>query len=302
MDIQDEKEEITIDKLSEEEILELETDKNLGNKIIYENVDYLLHFLKESEEVKENYVLVGYFYKILNSLINIHGIKIIQYLFDYPKKDELKDEFDVLNILVENMNRKSMCDIVKKLITFENDSIIKYNDKKLELFDKILDELNKTENKDKYNCICDSLNLIINNVKFFELFMSKNDLLQKIYDILFLCSKNNNYQKYISILQLLIKINENILQRFQNNNNEGFNFNEVDEFLYGSNFPKEKSVSSQNDNSENLKNFLLFLYEILEKSEFNFFCKLKIEDFHEGGEFISTILEKKNWIIKIKES
>ena len=300
MDIQDEKEEITIDKLSEEEILELETDKNLGNKIIYENVDYLLHFLKESEEVKENYVLVGYFYKILNSLINIHGIKIIQYLFDYPKKDE----FDVLNILVENMNRKSMCDIVKKLITFENDSIIKYNDKKLELFDKILDELNKTENKDKYNCICDSLNLIINNSKFFELFMSKSDLLQKIYDILFLCSKNNNYQKYISILQLLIKINENILQGFQNNNNEEFNFNEVDKFLYGSNFPKEKSVSSQKDNSENLKNFLLFLYEILEKSEFNFFCKLKIEDSSEGGEFISTFLEKhkKIGLLKIKKT
>ena len=35
-----------------------------NQKIIYENVDYLLNFLKESDKTKENYVLVGYFYKI----------------------------------------------------------------------------------------------------------------------------------------------------------------------------------------------------------------------------------------------
>ena len=296
----DEKEEFDIDKLSEQEILELKTDKNLGNRIIYENVDYLLHFLKESEEVKENYVLVGYFYKILNCLINIHGMTIVYYLFDYPKKDE----FDVLNILVENMNRKSMCDIVRKLITFEDDLMIKFREKKLDLFDKILDELNKSEDKDKYNCICDSLNLIINNSKFFELFITKNSFLQKIYDILCSCLKSHNYQKYISILQLLIKINENILQHFQNNSSDGLNFNEVDEFLYGSSFPKEKSVSSKNDNSENLKNFLLFMFEILEKNKFNFFSDLGVEDCSESGEFISTFLEKQKKIglLKIKQT
>ena len=229
----DEKEEFDIDKLSEQEILELKPDKNLGNRIIYENVDYLLHFLKESEEVKENYVLVGYFYKILNCLINIHGMTIVYYLFDYPKKDE----FDVLNILVENMNRKSMCDIVRKLITFEDDLMIKF-------------------------------------------------------------------REYISILQLLIKINENILQHFQNNSSDGLNFNEVDEFLYGSSFPKEKSVSSKNDNSENLKNFLLFMFEILEKNKFNFFSDLGVEDCSESGEFISTFLEKQKKIglLKIKQT
>ena len=32
-------------------------------RVIYGNVDYLLNFLKESDETKDNYVLVGYFYK-----------------------------------------------------------------------------------------------------------------------------------------------------------------------------------------------------------------------------------------------
>ena len=98
IDIDNEKEGLEIGDLSDEEILDLrKNNENFGKKIIYENVDYLLDFLKESEEVKENYVLVGYFYKILNSLINFHAMKIVQYLYDYPKKDE----FDILNIFVK---------------------------------------------------------------------------------------------------------------------------------------------------------------------------------------------------------
>ena len=97
-DIDEEKEQIEIDDLSDEEITDFGNDKNVGKKIVYENVDYLLNFLKESEEVQENYVLVGYFYKILNSLINMQAMKIVQYLYDYPKKDE----FDILNIFVKH--------------------------------------------------------------------------------------------------------------------------------------------------------------------------------------------------------
>ena len=299
-DIDDEKEQIEIDDLSDEEITDFGNDRNVGKKIVYENVDYLLNFLKESEEVQENYVLVGYFYKILNSLINMQAMKIVQYLYDYPKKDE----FDILNIFVKHMNRKSMCDIVRKLITFEDELMAKYDEKKLNLFEKILDELNICEDADKYNCICDTLYLIMNNTKFFDLFITKNNLIQKIYDILFNCAKNQNVKKYISILQLLIKINENILQRFEPHNNEGLNYNEVNEFLYGSNFPKEKSVSSQNENNENLKNFLAFLFDILEKNEFNFFSEIGIGANPDNEEFMATYMEKQKKIglLKIKQT
>ena len=53
---------------------------------IYDNIDYLFTFLKESKETVSNHVLVGYFYKILNHLIRSQAIKIVQYIFDYPKK------------------------------------------------------------------------------------------------------------------------------------------------------------------------------------------------------------------------
>ena len=79
-------------------------DQNKNVTLIYDNVDYFLGFLKESEETKSNYVLVGYFYKIFNHLLNSQSIKIVQYIFDYPKKNE----FDVLGLLVKNMKRKSI--------------------------------------------------------------------------------------------------------------------------------------------------------------------------------------------------
>ena len=198
------------------------------------------------------------------------------------------------------MNRKSMCDIVRKLITFEDDLMAKYDDKKLNLFEKVLDELDACEEKDKYDCICEALYLVMNNAKFFDLFMTKNNLLQKIYDILSNCTKNQNIKKYISILQLLIKINENLLQRFESHINDALNYNEVNTFLYGSSFPKEKSVSSQNDNYENLKNFLLNLFDILEKNELKFLTEMKTGSNPENEEFMDKYMEKKKKIGKLK--
>ena len=305
IDLDEEKEKIEIDDLSDDEILDYDCGNKKKKKIVYENVDYLLHFLKESEEVQENYVLVGYFHKILNSLINIHSMKIIDYLFDYPKKEE----FDILDIFVKHMNRKSMCDIVRKLLTFEDESMVKHDDKKINLFEKILDELNICEDNDKIDCICNSLYLVMNNNKFFDLFMTKNNLLQKIYDMLFSCAKNQKNKKYISMLQLLIKINENILQHFEvhytdnNNNNINNLMSDANEFLYGSSVPKEKSVSSQHDTSDNLKNFLKFLFDILEKNEFNF-LRLEVGDCSKDEEFMATYMEKQKKIgpLKIKQT
>ena len=204
-------EEINEDDFSEEEIIEFEKSKDTEVKMVYENIDYLLNFLLDKEGAQENYVLIGYFYKILNAIINIHGVKIIQYLYDFPKKNEL----DILNIFVNHMDRKSMCDVVRKLLTFEDDLMSKYEQKKLNLFEKILDELNRCDDNDKCDCICDSLYLVMNNTDFFNLCMTKNDLLKKVYNIYFDCKKNKNNKKRISILKLLIKINENILQRFE---------------------------------------------------------------------------------------
>ena len=295
-----EEEESDSDDSESEEDEESEEEKNKnGNtdenkNILYENIDYLLLFLKEPETTMDNYVLVGYFNKILNSLINIHQMKIVQYLLDYPKKDE----FDILDLLVKHMKRKSMCNIIQKLLMFDHELISKYDDKKIDLLSKVLDELNKSEEKEKYEFICQCICCTMNNRQFFDLLMTKKELLEKIYKIIFDCK--NNDSKYNSILKLLIKINVNILQHFSvhftDNNENNNDLMPLNADLCGS---LEKSLSSPDD-TELLKKYLLALFDILENNKFLFF-----EDYGNFNEnnsdnkndvFVSTYLENQKKI------
>jgi len=290
-------EEEDIDSSTMEEILNIDNNNedSKNKKYIYENIDYLLQFLKESNETNENYVLVGYFYKILNSLINIHSMKIVQYLFDYPKKEE----FDILGLFIKHMNRKSMCNIIHKLLIFEDELISKYDDKKLSLLDKIFDELNASNEDNKIECICDSLSSVMSNTQFFDLFMTKPNLLDKLYNILI--HSINNSKKINSILKLLIKINENVLEHFEVHHTSNIpekNDNELnalyDENIYSND--QDKSLISHGENMENFKNFLLTLFTILEKNKFSFLDDFGNYEQKENGEFISTYMEKQKKI------
>ena len=261
--------------------------KEENQKIIYENVDYLLNFLKESDRIQDNYVLVGYFYKILNSLINIHQMKIVKYLLDYPNKDE----FDIFNLFIKHMNRKSMCNIIQRLLIFDDEVISQIEEKKIDLLDKIFDELDINNDKNKYECICECIYIVLDNRQFFDLFMTKKDLLEKIYKIIFNCK--NNY-KFISIIKTLIKINENILQhfpiRFTENPNENNNNNDLMPLNIDTCASIDKSLSSPEDNIKNLKKYLFILFDYLEKNKFEF-----LGNFGNGNnddEFVSTYMEK----------
>ena len=284
------------DDYEEIEEANLKNDENKENKnikVIYENVDYLLNFLKESEETKENYVLVGYFYKILNNLIKIHSMKIVQYLFDYPKKDE----FDILGLFIKHMNRKSMCDIIHRLLTFEDEFISQYDNKKLNLLEKIFDEINICNDKNKLECICDSLSLVMNNSHFFNIFMTKSNLLEKIYVILFNTIKNS--EKSTSILKLLIKINMNIIQHFEvncTNNMQDIN-NELNPFNVEIcvSHEQDKSISSHEDNDA-LKKYLFLLFGILEKNKLIFLDDFGDCNQKENSSFMATYMEKQKKI------
>ena len=288
----------------EDEDNKIENNEQKKNSIIiYENIDYLLEFLKESNKTKENYVLVGYFCKILTNLINIHSIKIVQYLFDYPKKEE----FDVLGLLVKNMNRKSICNIIQKLLLFDEDYSLNLEDKKINLLEEIFKELNETNEKDKYECICDSLSIIMCNKYFFDLFMKKPNLLEICYDILINTKKNT--KKFNVLLKLLSKINIIALQYFDSkctpNIQEDNINNDLIAFNMDENISNNKSLSFPEDNnSENFKNYLLILFDILEKNRFSFLDDL--EDFaqEENAEFISTYLEpqKKMGVKKLNQA
>ena len=273
---------------------------NSNCKIIYENIDYLLGFLKESNETKENYVLVGYFYKILNNLINFHSNKIVQYIFDYPKRDE----HDLLDLFVSNMNRKSMCDIIKKLLLFKEDFTPDANltEKKMILLEKILKELNDTNDKNKYECMCESLSMILGNKGFFNDFMKKDNLIGMIYDILM--NSLNNKSKLISLLRLLTKLNDNILQHFEHRVTPFNKDNNDLMYMLDANNQYNNSPIPEDNNIDIFKKFLLIYFNALEKNKFEFLGDFGNCSQEENGEFISTYLEsqKKIGVKKIAQA
>ena len=162
------------------------------DKMEYENIDYILGFLKEPEETRQNLVLDGYFHRILSNLITLdENGKLIKYLLNYPKKEE----FDVLHHFVKNMKRKSknLFNIIQKLLLFKEEqnlniyqnksSINLIKEKKINLLKLILDELEISNEPEKYECICDSLSGLMTKTQFFENeFDSLNPLL-RLYDI-----------------------------------------------------------------------------------------------------------------------
>ena len=291
-------------------------------KMIYENIDYLLGFLKESEKTRQNYVLDGYFHRILSNLITMDQKgKLIKYLLNYPKKEE----FNVLNLFVKNMKRKSknMFNIIQKLLLFQeepneiniyhphigssskNSNLIKQQ--KTNLLKLILNELDITNEPEKYECICDALCGLMSKTQFLENEYDNLNPLEYLYNIL-LDSKDNN-RKSNYIFSLLLKINENILKLFDSRctqaleeeneeNNDllniynSYNFNNFNS--YGNN--RYSSTSPEDNHSKILENILLNLFNILEKNKFKFLDDLNKNDLETENEFMATYMEKQKKI------
>ena len=254
--------------------------------IIYDNVDYLLGFLKESEETKSNYVLVGYFYKILNHLFNTQQSKIVQYLFDYPKKSE----FDVLGAIIKNMKRKSMGELVNKLLLFQEEGGDDFLPKRLELLEKVLEELKETKEEDKYECICSTLESTFYNKGFFIEFMKEPKLLELLYNILE--NTLDDTKKLIAVLRLLINIHENILKNEEDRCTISVAPENPMDFLsmfngtYGLDETTQKEPDPELQKTVEILNQKLI--ELIEKNKFNFMNDLDDYSSQDNAEFMST--------------
>ena len=271
-----------------------ESDKEETPKtVIYTNVDYLFNFLKESKETVSNHVLVGYFYKILNHLISSQSIKIVQYIFDYP----LKSKFDILKAIVSNLNRKSLGSIVNKLLLFSDESN-ELLEKKLLLVKSMLEELEQTNEKDKYECICNVLASTLNNKGFYISFVGCPVLVNLLLSLLEKSAINQN--KLVCILNLLIKVNENVLKNLSNHCTKNLVQENPLDFMSLFNYdssscPLDEKQISQEEMVEINKSALLSLFTTLKKTEFKFFEDLGTYT-QENEEFLTTYLQKQKKI------
>ena len=261
-----------------------ESEKDEEQKtIIYTNIDYLFNFLKSKETVT-NHVLVGYFYKILNHLISSQSIKIVQYIFNYPKKSK----FDVLKAIVTNLNRKSMGSIVNKLLLFSDESN-ELIDRKLFLVKNMLEELEKATEQDKYECICDVLASTLNNKGFYISFMNQPTSVNSLFSLLE--KLDENPKKIICIMNLLIKVNENILKNLSNHCTKNLVQENPLDFMnlfnYDAAYPLDDKPINSEEMEETNKRVLLSLFNILKKTEFKFLEDLGTYT-KENEEFLTT--------------
>ena len=292
-----------------------------SDNIVYENIDHLLEFLKESEETRKNYVLEGYFHRILSNLLTMDkNGKLIKYLLNYPRKEE----FDVLHHFVKNMTRKSknMFNIIQKLLLYKEDpnpgthlypELFKdrIKEKKIILLKLLLEELDLTQEEVKYECICDSLSALMSKTQFLENEYKDLNPLEYLYNIL--SNAKNNHKKSSYIFGLLIKINENILKLFdsrctpivEEENEESTNdimsmynsYNYMGYYNTGSFGASNRYSQMPEDNrSSILEKILKNLFDILEKNKLEFLDDFGTCDPELNKDFITTYLEKQRKI------
>ena len=249
-----------------------ENKKEEESKIIYENLDYFFKFLN-SDSNDDNYVLIGYFNRILNNLISIKGEILIKYI--YFSKPE------ILTGLIRHLNRKAISEVVNKLITYEDEKIENLKAKKISFIKQIIKELSETKDELKYEWICDLFINTLNKKEFFFLFTENEDSIKLLYSIL--SSNLDNTKKLKNILNVLIKLNETILSLFENPvtpnllpenpldfmNIFSYNISYNDNFL-----DDDKKIKLPKD--YDFKAFLEKFFNILKENNFSFLDDLNI--------------------------
>ena len=245
-----------------------ENKKEEESKIIYENLDYFFKFLN-SDSNDDNYVLIGYFNRILNNLISIKGEILIKYI--YFSKPE------ILTGLIRHLNRKAISEVVNKLITYEDEKIENLKAKKISFIKQIIKELSETKDELKYEWICDLFINTLNKKEFFFLFTENEDSIKLLFSIL--SSNLDNPKKLKNILNVLIKLNETIQTLFENQvtpvllPENPMDFMNI--FSYNDNFfDEDKNFKLPKD--YDFKAFLEKFFNILKENNFSFLDDLNI--------------------------
>ena len=219
---------------------------------------YLLNFLK-SESTNDNYVLVGYFYKIIQHLLLNKSKELLNCIFN-KFNDITFDGF------CKHLNRKAIGECIKNLLIYNEDEVPNLNENRKILVEKIFNELKETKEEDKCFAISDTIINCIVKKYFFNILMLNENVIDLIFQIIY--NNLNNERNFRTLIQLMIKINEQILSSFDKLITPNLN-SENDLFMSYDN-------NDANYNEDSLKNVLTNLFKSIKDSNLIFF-----EDLHQ---------------------
>jgi hypothetical protein len=274
------------------------------NKNKIELLEHLLSFVETDDEL--NYVLVGYFAKFFNLLINKFPNRILGYI--YVEKPE------ILEFLLQHASKKSIADLISKILLFEN--LLSERDPK--------NSLNKSTGS---NLLAHLNNPLVNNfeqinairkVMLTKLFKNVNLYdrdLEKITNLSLICSEvieNKNILEYVvnepSILNHLfdqLSVDTNSLKNVSGIDIE-YNYTEILNILISivrfvlienlkipSYINEEDVVNSEGEQTGTLDNTMLGEYTLRQMEAIlkNFLIAKKIEENDEEESYDDTLLE-----------
>jgi len=190
----------------------------------FPNLDHLFEFLDEGDEL--NYVLSGYFFKIFNHMLNCKKASLIKYIY--------KQNIYILDKLIKNVHRKSICDCLCKVLTMHVDeaTVPNASEIKNEMIQRVFLGLRELDFESLTN-VSEMFVECLKNKQFYFNFISSVKIFEIIKDLLINAAatnskyelialsdnsadfpKVNKNEIYKNLLKILNQLDENILRDF----------------------------------------------------------------------------------------
>ena len=220
-EIVEEKKEETEEEKKEENEEEKKEDDEIG--IVHNIFDYLFKFLDIAPS-EDNYVLMGYFAKLVNNLLKDKPEILLGYIFN--KKPE------IIQKLIIHINRKAIGNTIENFILNLNDDIfLLSNDYIIKICKSLIEGLNNVETDERgVEVICDLLinSMVTSSKNNLSLFLNAEGLMEKLEEIIEKFMNEKKDDKVTYLLKLLIKINDTLLKDFENKVTKNFTFDETE--------------------------------------------------------------------------
>ena len=218
---EEEKKEETEEEKKEENEEEKKEDDEIG--IVHNIFDYLFKFLDIAPS-EDNYVLMGYFAKLVNNLLKDKPEILLGYIFN--KKPE------IIQKLIIHINRKAIGNTIENFILNLNDDIfLLSNDYIIKICKSLIEGLNNVETDERgVEVICDLLinSMVTSSKNNLSLFLNAEGLMEKLEEIIEKFMNEKKDDKVTYLLKLLIKINDTLLKDFENKVTKNFTFDETE--------------------------------------------------------------------------
>ena len=205
----------------EENEEEKKEDDEIG--IVHNIFDYLFKFLDIAPS-EDNYVLMGYFAKLVNNLLKDKPEILLGYIFN--KKPE------IIQKMIIHINRKAIGNTIENFILNLNDDIfLLSNDYIIKICKSLIEGLNNVETDERgVEVICDLLinSMVTSSKNNLSLFLNAEGLMEKLEEIIEKFMNEKKDDKVTYLLKLLIKINDTLLKDFENKVTKNFTFDETE--------------------------------------------------------------------------